>query len=616
MQDLVSTVLDGKYRIEAKVGQGGMAEVYRAYQLSLGRHVAVKVLPPAFVKQDPDFYERFEREARAVAQLHHPNILPVYDFGVDHDYSYLVMQYVEGGQTLGHLMRHKLSAERAIHLIGQIADALAYAHERGIIHRDVKPSNILLANDWALLSDFGLAKFSQDASRLTQTGHGIGTAAYMSPEQSQGKGIDHRTDIYALGIILYQMLTGEIPHDADNPVTIMMNRLSKKPMPPTKYNQEIPKQLEEIILRALSTERDFRYDSATDFASVLRMSVGNGSYQKSATSSPKHQTSVFNTEVLSQAKENGGVLVSKPTIDHSPADLEAGTDYESGPLPEPVRRILGTIVHNRFLIVLSAIIAVAALFWLWNVLSTQMQQSRNEISGFSVIERTATFTPTITNTPRPTPTATVTPLPTNTVGIGILPALKPTNTPTPVPPTATPTNTATPTATDTPTPTSTNTATLTPLPAQVVQTPTGIDTLTTPGGSPDDFTLSPFDSEDPSYGPTTFEWEWDGPLEDDQGFEIRVWRTGEIPVGAHDAVVDNQEGNIVRVGQNGYRLNVDISSAAGVRERSGIYFWTVSLVQVSPAYVDLGIESAPDTLRFESGEGGGNGDGGGGFIFE
>ena len=300
MQELIGQTLSGQYHIEAKVGQGGMAEVFRAYQLSLGRHVAIKVLPPSFASEDPDFITRFKREAKAVAQLNHPNILPVYDFGVDEDYSYIVMRYVEGGQTLRHLMRHPIAPERATYLISQIADSLAYAHGRGIIHRDVKPSNILLDYDWALLSDFGLAKFNEDANHLTRTGLGIGTAAYMSPEQSQGKPIDHRTDIYALGVILYQMLTGKIPHDAENPVTIMMQRVSSPPVPPREINNTITEQIEQNILRALSTERDYRFDSATDFAAVLRAaSNGNsvGVYE-AVSDQPSYTTSVFSTQVL------------------------------------------------------------------------------------------------------------------------------------------------------------------------------------------------------------------------------------------------------------------------------------------------------------------------------
>ena len=427
MQDLIGTTLGNQYKIEIKVGQGGMAEVYRAYQLSLSRHVAIKVLPPAFVEQDPDFSHRFEREARAVAQLNHPNVLPVYDFGVDHNYSYIVMRYVEGGHTLAQLMRHRLSPERAIHLISQVAEALSYAHRRGIIHRDVKPSNILLDNDWALLSDFGLAKFNQDASRLTQTGRGIGTAAYMSPEQSQGLDIDHRTDIYALGVILYQMLTGQIPHDAENPVTIMMQRISNPPLPPRSLNSDITESVEQIILRALSTERDFRYDSASDFAAVLKMSDGNGNYHQPISDSQAYQTSVFPAEALPEPEGETKAFY---------ADESAAVSTETVRSQPATRSIWAVIFNNRYLTILSALIGVLAIIWLWNILGQQIEQSRAVVSGIEMIDRTATFTPTSTKTPRPTSTSTPTLQPTNTVGVGILPTLKPTDTPTPAPPTA------------------------------------------------------------------------------------------------------------------------------------------------------------------------------------
>ena len=569
MEGLVGTTLGGQYHIEAKVGQGGMAEVFRAYQLSLGRHVAIKILPPAFAEESPDFLTRFKREATAVAQLNHPNILPVYDFGVDQGYSYIVMRYVEGGQTLRHLLRYPISPERATYLVGQIAEALSYAHNRGIIHRDVKPSNILLDSDWALLSDFGLAKFHADGNHLTKTGVGIGTAAYMSPEQSKGEEIDRRTDIYALGVILYQMLTGKIPHDADNPVSIMMQRITKPPEPPSAFNKNIPEQLEQIVLRAIATEPDYRFDSATDLAKVLRGSTsanGNVYLPDAPSSSSEHlTTNVFSTQVLSSV--------------------------DSGYQPIPVKPIRPAPSWNRwatFIAVLSAVVASTAIFYGIPFLNSE--------AGGSDGAAVAGMVPTPTETPSPPATATPTPSATQT-------------------PTHTHTATATPATTATQTPTAT--ASATPWILRVVVTPT--DVPPTPTATPLNATfklLSPLDLERPSYGPTTFEWIWNGPVDPDQGFEVRVWRGGENPLGAHDAIADNLAGRIISLGNDRYRLETNIENAAGVRLR-GEYLWSVALVQIKPEYVDLGLQSDPALFRYEaSTSGNGNSDGGIGIGFE
>jgi tRNA A-37 threonylcarbamoyl transferase component Bud32 len=262
----------GQYQIVEQVGQGGMATVYKAYQPGLNRYVAVKVLPPIHAKQ-PGFSERFRREAEAIANLNHPNILPVYDFGQEGEYSFIVMRYVEDARTLKQVMEARLSLRQVTDLIEQIAAALDYAHRRGVIHRDVKPSNVLVDGDWALLTDFGLAKMTEDSVRLTGTGVGIGTPAYMSPEQGQGQLVDHRTDIYALGIILFEMLTEQIPHNAETPVAIVFKRATEPLPPPRALNPDIPEAVERVILKALAREPDDRFTSAGALATTLKEAV-------------------------------------------------------------------------------------------------------------------------------------------------------------------------------------------------------------------------------------------------------------------------------------------------------------------------------------------------------
>jgi branched-chain amino acid transport system substrate-binding protein len=271
MADLIGRTL-GQYQIIEQIGEGGMATVYKAYQPGLNRYVAVKVLPPLHAKQ-PGFSERFQREAEAIANLNHPNILPVYDSGQEEEYSFIVMRYVEGARTLKEVMQTPLSLSQVADLIGQIASALDYAHRQGVVHRDVKPANVLMDGDWVLLSDFGLAKMTEASVALTGTGVGIGTPAYMSPEQGQGLLVDHRTDIYSLGIILFEMLTGRIPHSAETPVAIIFKRATE-PLPlPRQLNPNIPESVEQVILKALAREPGDRFARAGELAAVLKEAV-------------------------------------------------------------------------------------------------------------------------------------------------------------------------------------------------------------------------------------------------------------------------------------------------------------------------------------------------------
>jgi WD40 repeat protein len=230
--------------------------------------VAIKVLPPVHAKE-AGFSQRFAREAKAIANLHHRNILPVYDFGQDQGYSFIVMRYIPGAVTLKEFMSQPLSMAQVTALVQQIAAALQHAHDQGIVHRDVKPANVLMDGDWALLSDFGLAKMTEASVKLTGSGVGVGTPAYMSPEQGQGLEVDHRTDVYGLGIILFEMLTGVIPHQADTPFAIVLKRVTE-PLPlPRVINPAIPEAVEEVILKALAPDPAHRFQSAERMAEAL-----------------------------------------------------------------------------------------------------------------------------------------------------------------------------------------------------------------------------------------------------------------------------------------------------------------------------------------------------------
>ena len=560
MNELIGKQL-GQYQIEAKIGQGAMAAVFKAYQPSLDRYVAIKVIPPSFATENPVFAQRFQREAKSIARLHHPNILPVYDFGIDRDYSYIVMRYVAGAQTLSQVVYSPFGGSPNFDLIIQVANALAYAHNQGIVHRDIKPSNVLLDDGWALLTDFGVAKAREFSSRLTEAGKSVGTPAYMSPEQARGEFTDHRTDIYALGLILYEMLTDTLPHDADTPLAILLKRTLEPPLPPRSINPAIPERIEQVITRSLMTNPEDRFSTTEQFALALKTAVEEQPY-------PTHMLGDRPNGILSTTPISIDVVGSQP-------------DVVSTASPPRIRYFIWVTGA-----VISIIILILVLRGNNAFSSVASQQSPEQMAPVVAVVPTSTDTPTFT----PSPTAT------NTL-------VSPTNTPSPSP-SLTLTHTfepATPvvlvvTATSAPTPTVKPSPTLGLPPATPTVSPTATPSL--PIGT---FTLlNPISLDEPSYGLTNFEWEWNDAVPSDLGFEVRVWREGEPFAGAHDAVIDNQQGRIEQIGENTYRLTIDITRAVGVRERTGEYLWTVALVQISPEYADLGLLADPGRLRFEA----------------
>lgn len=261
----------GPYRLIEGVGRGGMAEVYLAEDERLDRQVAVKVLPAAMA-MDQTFRARFEREARAAAKLQHPHILPVYDYGQQDGIPYLVMPYITGG-SLAQIIaaaRGPLPLNKVVQWTDEMASALQYAHDQGIIHRDVKPGNMLVGSgEHLMLSDFGIAKVMDTTTSLTNTGVSVGSPEYMAPEQAKG-GADYRSDIYALGIVLYQMLTGRVPFSASTPMQVMLQHVQEPPPAPRALNPALSPQVEAVTLRALAKDPNQRFQSASQLAEAFK----------------------------------------------------------------------------------------------------------------------------------------------------------------------------------------------------------------------------------------------------------------------------------------------------------------------------------------------------------
>ncbi|HLF27214.1 MAG TPA: protein kinase [Anaerolineae bacterium] len=269
--DLVGKEL-GSYRVTEKIGQGTLARVYRAYQQGLDRWVAVKVFDAADLA-NPAFLMRFQREARAVAKLRHPHILTVYDYGAHAGLAYLVTDHVDGGTLESRLTGEPLDWSEAAALILPVARALAYAHGQGMTHQNVKPSNVLLArDDWPLLSDFGVARMTSGGKPLTEVIES-GAPYYVSPEQAQAVEVDARSDIYSLGIVLYEVVTGRRPFNAQTPLEIVMQHINETPESPCAINSSLPAMAEAIILRAMAKNPGGRYQAMEEMVNALQTAL-------------------------------------------------------------------------------------------------------------------------------------------------------------------------------------------------------------------------------------------------------------------------------------------------------------------------------------------------------
>jgi len=425
----------GPYQVLEKIGRGGMAEVYRGFHPSLNRYVAIKMLGQS-LGADPNFARRFQREAMAIAALDHPNIVHIYDLGAQTDDGhYIVMEYVDG-KDLRALMGGRFSAgqpftpDEILRLLSQIAEALDYAHQKGVVHRDIKPGNVLVTDDGrAILTDFGLAMLRDRASQAT-LGHTFGTPEYIAPEQAiDSRAASPRSDIYALGVILYEMVTRRLPFEDESPLSLALKHINEEPVPPRRYAPDLPETVEAVVLRALAKEPTDRFPTARAMVDALRQawtgstSVAAARAVRPQLPTPGQKSSRSLQQWLStSARRRAGLLIiGLSTL--LLIGLVGGLTLSRGDSSPALVLVTGT-----------ATVSPTAHLPSTTTTFGPIAPPAPTATATASPTRVATQTPTTTNTPTSTTTSTKAPSPTS--------SLAPTDTPTP--PSPLPTSTPTP----------------------------------------------------------------------------------------------------------------------------------------------------------------------------
>jgi serine/threonine protein kinase len=463
----------GKYKVLEHIGHGGMAEVYKGQHVQLDRMVAVKVLHP-FLADEEGFVVRFKREARIVATLRHPNIVQVYDFDYNDELSiyYMVMEFIDGPTLKSRLAEDNLSVEEASRIGASIADALDYAHERGMVHRDIKPANIMFISDAEpVLTDFGIAKMLT-LSGLTASGAMVGTPAYMAPEVGMGKAGTSSSDIYSLGVVLYQMVTHQLPFESESPMGMVMQHINDQPPSPSNLKADVPPALEAVILRAMEKQPEDRYPNAGEMANALRQAMGIVDTPRRAAPAVQPKTTpppgasempedyVDDTPVFAyddddrllktwplpaseaaKEKERERARQATPTPVAPPASARPSPTPAPSPQPAadvaepeaaPTRRRRPFVVRVlRALLVLLVLALGGSVVWV--SLGGAVPPT---VAEFLASAREMGTGSTPTATPKPPDTPTVTPAPEQTATVAVIPSPSPTATP--PPPTLTP----------------------------------------------------------------------------------------------------------------------------------------------------------------------------------
>jgi serine/threonine protein kinase len=364
----------GRYEIKAELGRGGMATVYRAYDPGFDREVAIKVLPKEFL-HDPNFHDRFKREIKIIAALEHPAIVPVYDVGEDDGVPYFVMRYMTGGSLTNQIERGIFSLQDAARIVEKLASALAYAHKKGVVHRDLKPDNILFdSNGDPYISDFGVASFSSGTTDLTGNA-AIGTPAYMSPEQAQGDKVDGRSDIYGLGAIIFQMLSGQQPYKADTPMGVAVKQITDPVPEILKVNPTLPRETDTIIKTAMAKKREDRYPSTTELAKA---------FQQVAESRQTVASGKESVAPQSVATKQGSPRTASSPVATQPASSSSASSGKSRGLVFAGIAIIGILV-------ILAVVVLGAFFLKDKLFSSQPAETKTviaEAAATDVIETT------------------------------------------------------------------------------------------------------------------------------------------------------------------------------------------------------------------------------------
>jgi serine/threonine-protein kinase len=369
---LIDTLFDGRYRIERKLGAGGMADVYLAEDQELGRRVAIKILNSRHGNDD-QFIERFRREAKNAAALNHPNIVSIYDRGEAEDTYYIAMEFLDG-RTLKELIigRGAAPINVAIEYARQILSALRFAHRHGIVHRDIKPHNVLVDGEGRVkVTDFGIARAG--TSQMTETGSIVGTAQYLSPEQAKGGEVDPRSDLYSLGVVLYELLTGKTPFDGETPVEIAMKHLSTTPKPPSKLRPDVPRELDMVVMRALAKNPDERYQSADEMEGDLER-VARGARVSATTVDTATHVLRGPAAAAAAASATAATMIAPPPASAAPPPAVVAEEEEYAEGGD--RPLWPWLVAVGFVVA-----AVIAGFFVWQELSSTPQVAVNRYVG-------------------------------------------------------------------------------------------------------------------------------------------------------------------------------------------------------------------------------------------
>lgn len=400
----------GRYEIKCELGRGGMATVYEAYDPRFEREVAVKVLPREML-HDPQFRTRFEREAKTIAMLEHPAIVPVYDFGEESGQPYFVMRYMMGGSLSDRLRNGPLSIQEAARILSRLAPALDSAHSKGIIHRDLKPGNILFDKDGEpYISDFGIAKLTETQGSLSMTGSGIvGTPAYMSPEQGQGEKIDGRSDIYGLGVILFEMLTGRQPFQGDTPMSVVIKHITDPVPHILDVKPDLPDGVEKIVAKVLAKDRNERFSTSQQLADALN-SISRGETPEIGQAPTASQMELPKTILSPKPVAKTKIQTKKPVV-----EVTRVSRSDELATPPPPRKRIGLWLGLGVGVPVLLVFLVGGFFLLRNLIpfgNTPKPTATQEVM-VKPPDPTKTVTQTrTTEPPTPTPTSTDTVVPT------------------------------------------------------------------------------------------------------------------------------------------------------------------------------------------------------------